>query len=51
VGRHEDKSTGNGQGELDLAKTKDMQKAGGGRHSAEDQGDEDNKDEEDDDTK
>ncbi|MBV8542322.1 MAG: hypothetical protein JO063_07395 [Pseudonocardiales bacterium] len=48
MGKHESKSAVDGQGELDPAKTKDAQEAGGGRHSAEDKGDEDGKD---DDTK
>ncbi|MBV9163496.1 MAG: hypothetical protein JO281_18515 [Pseudonocardiales bacterium] len=50
MGRH-DKDTDNGQNERNVAKTKDGQEAGGGRHSTEDKGDENDKDEEDDETK
>jgi len=39
MGKHEDKSSGNGQGNFDLSATKDVQDAGGGRHSGEDKGD------------
>ncbi|MFN2496336.1 MAG: hypothetical protein ABR608_10595 [Pseudonocardiaceae bacterium] len=44
MGKHDDKSTGNGQGNLDLSKTKDVRDAGSGRHSDEDQGDQDQQD-------
>lgn len=39
MGKHDNKSTGNGQGNLDLSKTKDVRESGGGRHSDEDKGD------------
>lgn len=39
MSRHEENVSGNGQGELDLSKTKDVQDAGSGRHSGEDRGD------------
>ena len=45
MGRHESKITGNGQGELDLSKTKDVRDSGSGQHSIEDRGDKDGKDE------
>jgi hypothetical protein len=47
MGKHESKITGNGQGEFDLSKTKDVREAGGGQHSAEDRGDIDDKGESD----
>lgn len=37
--KHGDKSTDNGQGNYDPAKSKDAKDAGGGRHSSEDKGD------------
>jgi hypothetical protein len=46
--RHADKSTGNGQGNYDPARSKDVQEAGGGRHSSEDKGDQDDQGREDD---
>jgi len=45
MGRHENKSTGNGQGELDIGKTKDVWDAGGGKHSNEDKGEQGQQDE------
>jgi hypothetical protein len=39
--KHGDKSTDNGQGNYDPTKSKDVQDAGGGRHSSEDKGDQD----------
>ena len=45
MGRHESKITGNGQGELDLSKTKDVRDSGSGQHSIEDRGGKDDKDE------
>jgi hypothetical protein len=39
--KHGDKSTDNGQGNYDPAKSKDVKDAGGGRHSSEDKGDQD----------
>ncbi|MGH3575167.1 MAG: hypothetical protein ACRDUW_25685 [Pseudonocardiaceae bacterium] len=42
--KHGDKSTDNGQGNYDPAKSKDVKDAGGGRHSSEDKGDKDNQD-------
>ncbi len=39
MGRHEENITGNGKGELDLSKTKDVREAGGGQRSTEDRGD------------
>jgi hypothetical protein len=39
MGKHENKNTGDGQGNFDPSKTKDVQDAGGGRHSGEDKGD------------
>lgn len=41
MSKHQDKSTGDGQGNFDPSRTKDVQEAGGGRHSGEDRGDED----------
>lgn len=48
MGKHESKITGNGQGEFGFSRTKDVREAGGGRHSAEDSGNIDDKDEGDD---
>jgi hypothetical protein len=45
IDKHESKITDNGQGEFDFSKTKDVREAGGGRRSAEDSGDIDDKDE------
>ena len=39
MGRHDNKITENGRGNLDISKTKDVREAGGGRHSDEDKGD------------
>jgi hypothetical protein len=44
MGKHDNRSTVNGQGELDLSKTKDVQEAGGGKHSGEDKGDQGHED-------
>jgi hypothetical protein len=38
MGKHDNKSTVDGQGDLDLSKTKDVREAGGVRHSDEDKG-------------
>ncbi len=39
MAKHEDKSSGNGQGKFDPSKTKDVQETGGGRHRDQDKGD------------
>jgi hypothetical protein len=44
MARHAAKSTGNGQGNYDPARSKDVREAGGGRHSGEDKGDQDDQD-------
>jgi hypothetical protein len=41
MAKHGDKSTDNGQGNYDPTKSKDVKDAGGGRHSSEDTGDQD----------
>jgi hypothetical protein len=48
MARHADKSTGNGQGNYDPARSKDVREAGGGRHSSQDKGDQDDQGQEDD---
>jgi hypothetical protein len=48
MARHADKSTGNGQGNYDPARSKDVRETGGGRHSSEDKGDQDDQGQEDD---
>ncbi len=48
MGKHENKSTGNGQGDFDPSRSKDVQDAGGGRHSEEDKGDQGGQRDEDD---
>ncbi len=48
MGKHDNKSTVNGQGTYDPARTKDVQEAGGGRHSSEDKDDKDDQGHEDD---
>lgn len=45
MGRHEENVTGDGQGELDVSRTKDVQEASGGQHSTEDRGDTNEEDE------
>ena len=50
MGEHESKIIGNGRGVFDLSKTKDVRDAGGGRRSAEDRGEIDDKDESEDET-
>ena len=47
MARHADKSTGNGQGDYDPARSKDVREAGGGRHSSEDKDDQGREDDED----
>lgn len=47
MARHADKSTGNGQGNYDPARSKDVQEAGSGRHSSKDKDDQDREDDED----
>lgn len=44
MGRHENQSIKNGQGTLDTTKTKDVRDSGGGKHSDEDRGDQDQRD-------
>lgn len=44
MGRHDSKITRNGEGKLDISRTKDVRDAGGGRHSDEDKGDQGNQD-------
>lgn len=44
MAKHENKSTGNGQGDFDASKTKDVRDAGGGKHSDEDKGGQDRQD-------
>ena len=45
MGKHENKSTMDAQGDLDLSRTKEVQEASGGRHSDEDRGDQRQEDE------
>jgi hypothetical protein len=47
MGRHDNKITENGQGKLDLSRTKDVRDASGGRHSDEDKGDQSQQDDQD----
>ena len=47
MGKHENKITGDAQGTYDLARTKDVQEAGGGRHSSEDKNKEEDRGHED----
>jgi hypothetical protein len=47
MARHADKSTGNGQGNYDPARSKDVREAAGGRHSSQDKGDQDDQGQED----
>jgi hypothetical protein len=44
MGKHENKIIRNGQGTLDLSRTKDVRDASGGKHSDEDKGDQDQQD-------
>ena len=44
MGKHENKIIRNGQGALDLSRTKDVRDASGGKHSDEDKGDQDQQD-------
>jgi hypothetical protein len=44
MGKHENKITRNGQGTLDISRTKDVRDASGGKHSDEDKGDQDQQD-------
>ena len=39
MGKHEDSRQGDGQGDYDHSKTKDVKDAGGGRHDKDDKGD------------
>lgn len=48
MGKRESKITDNGQGELDISKTKDVREAIGGRHSDQDKGDQDDQGQRDD---
>lgn len=48
MGKHDNKIIRNGQGKLDISKTKDVRDAGGGRHSDEDKGDQDDQGQQDD---
>lgn len=44
MGKHDNKSTVDGQGDLDISKTKDVRDSGGGKHSDEDKGDQNQQD-------
>lgn len=44
MGKHDNKSTGDGQGKFDPTRTKKVEDADGGRHSGEDKGGKDDKD-------
>jgi hypothetical protein len=47
MGKHENKIIKNGQGTLDISRTKDVRDASGGKHSDEDKGDQDQQDDQD----
>ncbi len=48
MGKHDNKITVDGQGNLDISKTKDVREAGSGRHSDEDKGDQGQQDDQND---
>jgi hypothetical protein len=47
MGKHENKIIRNGQGRLDISRTKDVRDTSGGKHSDEDKGDQDQQDDQD----